>query len=122
MANWVCVVDDDVTNLKLAGQILSDAGIRVSAMRSGALLLKFLEKNRPELILLDVLMPEMDGFETLSKVQETEAKDIPVIFLTARESEETKEKGLSLGAVDFIRKPFDPVELISRVKAALENR
>ncbi|MCR4908158.1 MAG: response regulator [Lachnospiraceae bacterium] len=121
MADWVVVVDDDIANLKLAGQLLSDAGIRVTAMRSGAMLLKYLEKNRPELILLDVMMPEMDGFETLKKLKESPAKDIPVIFLTAKENEESKEKGLEMGAIDFIRKPFIPDDLIKRVKEALAH-
>ncbi len=116
---WVVVVDDDLTNLKLAGQILSGSGIRVTAMRSGAMLLKFLEKNRPDLILLDVMMPEMDGFETLTHVQETSAKDIPVMFLTAKEGGEVREKGIGMGALDFIKKPFIPDDLIERVKGAL---
>ena len=62
MAEWIVVVDDDTTNLKAAGRVLSDNGMRVTALKSGSLLLDYLGKNTPDLILLDVLMPEMDGF------------------------------------------------------------
>ena len=110
MADWVIVVDDDETNLKMAGHILSKAHMRVTAMKSGQALLNYIrEKDVPDLILLDIKMPGMDGFETLNALRELEkGKEIPVIFLTADEKEETETKGLSLGAMDFIKKPFIP--------------
>ncbi|MGN0141809.1 MAG: HD domain-containing phosphohydrolase [Roseburia sp.] len=125
MADWVIVVDDDTSNLKMAGHILSRNNMRVSAMKSGQALLDYLKDNEaPDLILLDINMPEMDGFETLKKLRELErgnGKDeIPVIFLTANEDEESETKGLSLGAMDFIKKPFVPEVLTLRVRHMIE--
>lgn len=120
MAEWIVVVDDDTTNLKAAGHILSRANMRVTALKSGSLLLDYLDKNQPDLILLDVLMPELDGFETMRRLRERPAgKNIPVIFLSASEEEQVPV-GLSLGAMDFIKKPFVPELLILRVKNAVE--
>ena len=123
MADWVIVVDDDVTNLKMAGHILSKKGMRVSALKSGQALLDFISTNdAPDLILLDINMPGMDGFETLTKlrVQESGKDEIPVIFLTADENEETEMTGLSLGAMDFIKKPFIPDILALRVRHIID--
>ncbi|MBO4914692.1 MAG: response regulator [Oscillospiraceae bacterium] len=120
MADWIVVVDDDTTNLKAAGHILSNCGMRVTALKSGTLLLDYLEKNCPDLILLDILMPGMDGFETMERLRASpRASGIPVIFLSASE-EDQAAKGLSLGAVDFVRKPFIPELLEARVKHAIE--
>ena len=90
MANWIIVVDDDVTTLKLAGHLLSKAGYRVTALQSGRIALDYVRKNGvPDLFLLDINMPEMDGFETLSRLRSEEKElgtgEIPVIFLTADE-------------------------------------
>ncbi len=123
MADWVIVVDDDVTNLKMAGHILSKRGMRVSALKSGQALLDFVKANEaPDLILLDIKMPEMDGFETLKRLHELEAgkNDIPVIFLTADENEASETTGLSLGAMDFIKKPFVPDVLALRVRHIID--
>lgn len=120
MADWIVIVDDDTANLKVAGHILSGSGMRVTALKSGTLLLEYLEKNHPDLILLDILMPGMDGFETLRRLKEhPKGKDIPVVFLSASE-EEQASKGLALGAVDFVKKPFAPELLILRAKNAIE--
>jgi CheY-like chemotaxis protein len=120
MADWIVVVDDDTTNLKAAGRVLSENGMRVTALKSGSLLLDYLAKNTPDLILLDVLMPEMDGFETMRALREKpETRDIPVIFLSASEEEQAAE-GVALGAMDFIRKPFVPELLVLRVRHAVE--
>ena len=123
MADWVIVVDDDTSNLKMAGHILSKAAMRVTALKSGQALLDYLEDNgSPDLILLDIKMPGMDGFETLQKLkaQDTAGEDVPVIFLTADENEESETKGLSLGAVDFIKKPFVPEVLTLRVRHMID--
>ncbi len=122
MADWVMVVDDDETNLKMAGHILSKAKMRVTAMKSGYALLDYIrEKETPDLILLDVKMPEMDGFETLSALRTLEkGRNIPVIFLTADDKEGTEVKGLSLGAMDFIKKPFVPEVLTLRVRHMID--
>lgn len=123
MADWVIVVDDDVTNLKMAGTILSKNNMRVTALKSGQALLNFIAENEsPDLILLDINMPEMDGFETLRQLRkvEGEREPIPVIFLTADENEESEKIGLSLGAMDFIKKPFVPDVLTLRVRNIID--
>ena len=118
----VTVVDDDTANLKMAGVILSKAGFYVTALKSGSALLKYVEDNIPDLILLDIKMPEMDGFETIKRLKnlETDAADIPVVFLTSDESDEAESTGLSLGAMDFIKKPFVPEVLTLRVRHIVE--
>ena len=122
MADWVIVVDDDETNLKVAGLILSKARMRVTAMRSGQALLDYIrDKDVPDLILLDIKMPGMDGFETLRALRRMEkARTVPVIFLTADEKNETEAKGLTMGATDFIKKPFVPEVLILRVRHIID--
>ena len=122
MADWVAVVDDDVTNLKLAGHILSKHNIRVTALRSGMALLDYVKTNRPDLILMDIKMPGLDGFETMEilKTQLPQGEEIPVIFLTADEKQESEMRGLELGAMDFIKKPFVPEVLVLRVRNTIE--
>lgn len=118
---WVAVVDDDITNLKIAGTILSRHDMRVTALKSGQSLLNYLETNLPDLILLDIRMPEMDGFETM-RILKTRpvVSDIPVIFLTADDHQAAETTGLSLGAMDFIKKPFVPEVLVLRVQHTIE--
>ena len=120
----VVVVDDDIINLQVAGMILSSGGIHVTALRSGDALFNYLEKETelPNLILLDCKMPGMSGFDCIKKLHslESSASKIPVIFLTADESEGAEKEGLSLGAMDFIRKPFVPEVLRLRVNNIIE--
>lgn len=120
----VIVVDDDVLNLQVAGKIMSSGGIHVTALKSADALFDYLgkEKEMPDLILLDVKMPGMGGFEAIKKLHslESAASKIPVIFLTADESEGAEHEGLSLGAMDFIRKPFVPEVLLLRVNHIIE--
>ena len=120
--DWVVVVDDDVMNLKMAGTILSKHNMRVTALKSGTALLDYVKTNRPDLILLDIRMPEMDGFETMTLLKKVLPADesIPVIFLTADENQESETRGLELGAMDFIKKPFVPEVLVLRVRHTIE--
>lgn len=121
MSEWILVVDDDTSNLRMASHILTGEGMRVSCLKSGAEAIAFLEKNVPNLILMDVHMPEMDGFETLNKIRENEElAKIPTIFLTADDDSETETKGLNIGAMDFIKKPFVAEVLLIRVRHTLE--
>ena len=123
MAAWVIVVDDDMTNLKMAGHILSKANMRVTALKSGQALLDYIETNEaPDLVLLDIKMPGMDGFETLSRLRANGpvGAKVPVIFLTGDESDTSEAKGLSLGAMDFIKKPFVPEVLTLRVRHIID--
>ena len=120
--DWITVVDDDVTNLKMAGMILSKHGMRVTALKSGTALIDYVRTNSPDLILLDIKMPGLDGFQTLERLKtETAVGDsIPVIFLTADENQESEMRGLRLGAMDFIKKPFVPEVLVLRVRHTIE--
>ncbi len=120
--DWVVVVDDDVMNLKMAGMILSRNNMRVTALRSGPALIDFVKSNRPDLILLDIRMPGLDGFETMELLtaQSEEGERIPVIFLTADDNQDSETRGLELGAMDFIKKPFVPDVLVLRVRHILE--
>ena len=120
--DWVVAVDDDVKNLEMAGHILSKHDMRVTGLKSGAALIEHLKTNKPDLILLDVNMPGLDGFETLEIVRrETDPADrVPVIFLTADDSQESETRGLQLGAMDYIRKPFVPHVLALRVRHTID--
>ncbi len=121
---WVIVVDDDVTTLKQTGQILSENGMRVTALNNGKALIDCLEEeDQPDLVLLDVLMADMDGFETLAMIREAErgGEMIPVVYLTSVENDEAEEKGLLLGAMDYIKKPVSKEVLALRVKRAIRN-
>lgn len=116
----VLVVDDNVTNLKFAEHALKPE-YRVTSLISGEQALKFLTKNKPDLILLDIKMPGMDGFETIKQIKSNPGtKDIPVIFLTAISESDSEVNGLMLGAADFISKPFVPDVMLRRVELQIE--
>lgn len=116
----ILVIDDNVTNLKIAEKVLKPY-YKVSLLISGAQTLRFLSRNKPDLILLDINMPDMDGYETLTKIRENpELDNVPVIFLTALSDSESEARSIELGAIDFIIKPFVPQTMLSRVKMHLE--
>ena len=118
--NVILVVDDDKANLTLAQNILLPR-YRIAASNSGKAALQYLENHQPNLILLDINMPDMDGFEVMEQLQQKEeTKMIPVIFLTADNLAETEVKGFRMGAVDFVTKPFVPDILLSRVDKTIE--
>ena len=115
----VFIVDDEPTNLTIAAYALSDH-YNVFTFNSGANLMKRLEKQIPDVILLDVEMPDMNGYETIKKLKENDkTKDIPVIFVTARSDTDSEFMGLSLGAIDYIIKPFLPPLLHKRIEIHL---
>ncbi len=123
MISQIIVVDDDPIILKRAWNTLTEAGFKVVVLKSGNALLEYMEKQpAPNLILMDINMPEMDGFEVIQKLKKGKVdwRDTPVIFMTANEDEETEAMGLTLGAMDFIRKPFVPSVLVLRVRHAVE--
>lgn len=120
MEHVILVVDDDKSNLSLAQKILGKE-YRIAAATSGMAAFKYLEKNVPDLILLDINMPQMDGFEVMEKLQGDERYDaIPVIFLTADDDSETETRCFASGALDFIRKPFIANVALSRINRILE--
>lgn len=120
MSQIVLIVDDDITSLKLAMSII-EKDYRVATATSGAMALKYLEKNTPDLILLDLNMPEMDGLEVMQVLSDNpDCSSIPVIFLTATHSPQIEAQCLDVGALDFVSKPFIPQVLRSRVRRILE--
>lgn len=118
----ILVVDDDLTLLEQAEQILSENYI-VSLANSGEQAIKYLKSGQEaDLILLDILMPNMDGFQTLKAIQKLEGWMPPVIFLTSVCGIDSEIKGLDIGAADYITKPFSPQVLLARLKARLNTR
>lgn len=112
----ILVVDDNQENLKVISNYLKEKGYKIALALDGISTLEILAENRIDLILLDIMMPGMDGFEVLEKLkQKPETKEIPVIFLTARTDTDDIIKGFQLGAVDYITKPFKREELYARV-------
>jgi putative two-component system response regulator len=118
----IFLVDDNITNLTAGKNMLKDH-YDVFPIPSGSRLFLVLEKVRPDLILLDVEMPEMNGYEAIKKLKAEEStRDIPVIFLTARSDSGSELEGLSLGAIDYISKPFSPPLLLKRLENHLLTR
>lgn len=119
-APTILVVDDQPINVQLLKRKLEREGIQVSAAYNGAEALQLVKKEKPDLILLDVMMPDMDGIEVCQRLQSDEAtRSIPIIFVTARTSKEGKIEGLGVGAVDYITKPIDLDETLARVQTQL---
>ena len=114
----ILVVDDSQFNVELLSKFLHVNNFEVLAANSGKAALKIVELEPPHLILLDILMPDMDGFETCRKIK-ANAKDIPIIFLTSLSEAKNKLKGFKLGATDYITKPFQQQEILARVRAHL---
>ncbi len=116
----ILIVDDDRMNLVTAQKFLSEE-YKVISVNSGKLAFKYLEKHKPDLILLDIFMPVMGGFEVMKQLQEhQEWSRIPVIFLTADRKTETEAQCFELGANDFITKPFEPRIMLNRIRRTIE--
>ena len=112
----ILAVDDTLANIDVVKGVLAQDYL-VQAALSGKMALKIIEKQKPDLILLDIMMPEMDGYEVCEILKsQAETKDIPIVFLTAKSQEDDETKGLALGAVDYITKPISPPILKERVK------
>lgn len=121
--NTLLVVDDTPTNLQVLFDLLSEQGYRVAIAKNGEIALQRLQLSQPNLILLDVMMPGIDGFETCQQLKDNPAtRDIPVIFMTALSDSVDKVKGLSLGAVDYITKPIQHEEVLARIQVHLQLR
>jgi len=119
-APTILVVDDQPINVQLLKRKLEREDIRVVAAYNGLEALGMVKREKPDLILLDVMMPDMDGIEVCQRLQADEAtRSIPVIFITARSSKEGKIEGLNVGAVDYITKPIDLDETLARVQTQL---
>lgn len=119
----VLIVDDNPNNLEVLSETLIDAGLDVAVATSGEGMLRQMEHRLPSLILLDVMMPGMSGFEACQQLKANPATwDIPVLFMTALADTADKVKGFSLGAVDYITKPFQKEEVVARVRTHLKLR
>ncbi|BAU13845.1 two-component hybrid sensor and regulator [Leptolyngbya sp. NIES-3755] len=119
--NTILIVDDTPTNLDVISETLNDAGFKIAIATSGERALQQIDRRPPDLILLDVMMPGMDGFETCRRLKELPAhREIPVIFMTALSDTDSKVQALELGAVDYITKPFQEREVLARVKTHLQ--
>lgn len=119
MSKTILVVDDEKRLVSLVGDYLQQAGYRVVMAYDGREALTVARREKPDLIILDVMMPEMDGYEFLMELRKE--SDTPIILLTARVEEEEKVIGLELGADDYLTKPFRPRELVARVRAVLRR-
>jgi len=120
MSSRILVVDDTPANIQALAAILKEKGYQISVATNGKQALEVLARVQPDLILLDVMMPEMDGFETCRQLKAAEQwRQIPVIFLTAKTDTADIVKGFDLGAVDYVAKPFNAHELLARVNTHL---
>lgn len=117
----VLIVDDEPANISLLNEVLK-TDYRIMVAKDGKRAILVAQSNPPpDLILLDIIMPELDGYEVLKRLKADEdTKNIPVIFVTSKDKDEDETKGLEMGAVDYIHKPFNPAVVKARVKAHLE--
>ena len=117
----ILIVDDNPKNIQLLGSLLSKNGYILGVATDGKKALEFVKNRTPDLILLDIMMPEMDGYEVCRKLKEgVLAKYVPIIFLTAKSETEDIVKGFNIGGADYVTKPFIATELLARVKTHLE--
>jgi len=117
----ILVVDDTVASLELLSELLTRAGYNVRPAQDGHMALRSANARPPELILLDVRMPDIDGFEVCRRLKaDSRTKDIPVIFLSALSEATDKVTGFDIGAVDYIAKPYHPEEVLARVRTHIE--
>lgn len=118
----VYIVEDDNNISEIESFALKNSGYITEVFETGKIFFKHLQNKKPDIVLLDIMLPDMDGLEILKKMKNTpDYKKIPVIMVTAKTTEIDKVKGLDLGADDYISKPFGIMELISRVKALLRR-
>lgn len=119
----ILIVDDVPENLEIAGNILENSGYDVYTADSGKTALELLGNVQMDLILLDIMMPQLDGFETCKIIKnDINTRNIPILFLTAKVDVESVTMGFEYGAVDYIRKPFNAFEMLARVKIHIQLR
>jgi CheY-like chemotaxis protein len=113
----ILVVDDSETNLLLLRAVLEDAGYEVKLINDSYQAVKYVEKQQPDLVLLDLLMPGMDGFEFMIQLKEENTRlSLPIIVVTAYDSRDNTQKAMDLGATDVINKPIDISDFLSKVE------
>jgi len=116
---YIMVVDDDQEMLMMVSRILELKGYDVATAADGKSALALIEERRPDLVLLDIMMPEPDGFQVLRLIRQR--SNVPVIMLTARQEVTVLDDAITLGADDYVRKPFSTRELVARIKAKLRR-
>ncbi|NQU64119.1 MAG: response regulator [SAR324 cluster bacterium] len=117
----VLIVDDSLENVRLLEHLLTISGYQTASAKDGKIALAYLQKNAPDLILLDIMMPGLNGYEVCIEAKQIEdVKDIPIIFLSAKSDTEDLVKGFEAGGVDYITKPFKTAELLARIKTHVE--
>jgi CheY-like chemotaxis protein/MinD-like ATPase involved in chromosome partitioning or flagellar assembly len=120
MAEKILIVDDDLDTLRLVGLMLQHQGYRINAASSGIQAISIVQTDKPDLILLDIMMPEMDGYEVARKLRaDQNTNTIPIIMFTAKTQVDDKVEGFEAGADDYLTKPTQPRELFAHVKAVL---
>ena len=120
MPSRILIIDDTPANIQTLSTILKERGYQINIATNGRQALEVLERIQPDLILLDIMMPEMDGFETCRRIKASTAwREIPIIFLTAKTDTADIVRGFELGAVDYVAKPFNAHELLARVNTHL---
>ena len=119
MASTILVVDDERNIIQLARIYLEKEGFRVESAANGRQALEKVQSTRPDLIVLDLMLPELDGWEVCRRLRKD--SNLPIIMVTARDDDVDKIVGLELGADDYLTKPFNPRELVARVKALLRR-
>jgi DNA-binding response OmpR family regulator len=119
----ILIVEDEESLLKLESILLSSKGYKVTGVRDGLAALSEIEKNKPDLILLDIMMPGIDGFEVCSRIKENpDTKDIPVVMLTAKKSTADQARGIEVGADAYMTKPFKSLKIIDVISGLLLNK
>ena len=121
-AETILVVDDEANIIDLASMYLEQDGFRVQSATDGTTALEMIARQPPALLVLDLMLPEVDGWEVCRRLRSGKvAPDLPIIMLTARDDDVDKIVGLEMGADDYLTKPFNPRELVARVKAVLRR-
>jgi len=117
----ILIVDDVLDNLAILGHFLQQSGLEISVARTGEKAFELVEQNKPDLILLDIRMPGIDGYEVCRRLKEDEStKDIPIIFITALAGTEDMMRGFEAGGVDYVTKPFHEREVVCRITTQLK--
>ena len=118
----VLIADDDPTMVALLRMTLMNSNMNCEAVSGGKHVLNAVQTSKPDLIVLDINMPDLDGFEVLSALKKNQnTKDIPVVLVTARQQESDIVRGFALGADDYVKKPFSPLELVARINRSVRR-
>lgn len=120
MNEKILIVDDEPSIVKLITYNLKDAGFEVASVSTGLEALDWLQKNQANFVIMDLMLPGIDGLETIKRIRTTQ-KEIPILILTAKNNELDKIVGFEIGADDYLTKPFSPRELVARIKAILRR-